>query len=206
MVLLDILGRDLAHIDFLFTSNLLNLKLCVLYLMVTYIMLPRYGSYMSFSIFDALLIFNIKQHMRLDLPYTMLTYICSSSFYDAKTILSYIMYLIKVFHFFGVELSNETSSKLHHTHYYKHDSYLCLPYSFDDTRKAYHCMIARQDVYVFTCHTRARYLLNGYSEPTGIPYNDKDDVEVLNSDKGNPSDIPPLSDDPIIADLGTFSS
>lgn len=65
--------------------------------MITHILLPRYGSHMSFSIFDALMIFNIKLCVHLDLPSMMLAHMHSSSSDVAKTILPYGMYLTKVF-------------------------------------------------------------------------------------------------------------
>lgn len=123
VVLSNILGRDLDHIDFPYTSNLLNLKMYVLHLMTIHILFPRYG-------------------VRLNLSFMMLTHMCSLLSHNAKTILSYGMYLTKVFHFFYVGLFVKSYLKHHHTHCYKHSSCLCMSYSFHDTRKAYHCVEA----------------------------------------------------------------
>lgn len=124
---------DIDHINFPFTSNLLNLKMYVLHLMIAHILFLRFGSHTSFSIFDALMMFDIKHQVHLNLFSMMLTHMSLSSSHDTKTILPHQMYLVKVFHYFGVDLSNKTSSKLYFTQHYKHDSYLYMSCSFDHT-------------------------------------------------------------------------
>lgn len=94
VILSDILGGDLDCIDFPFSSSFLNLKMHVFHLMITHILLPQYDSHTSFSIFDALMIFNIKHHGHNDLPSMMLTHVYSSSFHDQGHSPSWI-YLIK---------------------------------------------------------------------------------------------------------------
>lgn len=96
-VLQDILDRKLDCIDFPFTFSLLNLEMHVLYLMITHIFLSRYDSHTLFSIFDALMMFNIKHCICLDLRFMMLIHIYFSSSHDTKTILPCRMYLTRVF-------------------------------------------------------------------------------------------------------------
>lgn len=87
--------------------------------------------------------------------------------------------------------------KLYYSHTYKNDSYLPVTYSFDETYKAYHWVIAEQDFYVYSFDTPTCYLPNGYLGPTRIPDNDKDDVNAPEGDDARPSDVPPLFDNPI---------
>lgn len=91
VVLSDILDMEFDRIDFTFTLSLFNIEMHVLYLMITHILLLRHNSHTSFFIFDALIMFNIKHRIHLDLLSMMLTYICSLSSHDAKTILPYEM-------------------------------------------------------------------------------------------------------------------
>lgn len=79
-----------------------------------------------------------------------------------------------------------------------------MSYSYDHICKAYHRIVAGQDIFVFTYETPARYLLNGYSNLIGIPYNDEDDAENPKGDKSGLSDVPPPSDDPAVANPYVF--
>lgn len=81
-----------------------------------------------------------------------------------------------------------------------------MSYSFNNTQKAYCRVIAEHDIYVYIYDTLAHYLLNGYFGLTEIPYNDEDDVEVLDGDDGRPSDISLPSNDPIVTDSCAFRS
>lgn len=137
------------------------------------------------------MMFHIKHQVTLDLSSTMLTHMVSFFSHGTKVTLPYGMYLTKVFQYYAVDSSNEESSKLHFTHVYKYNSYLCMSYFFDDTQKAYHWVIVGQDVYVYNRDTLAHFLLDGYSRPSGIAYNIE---KVINISKGD-EDIPLPSND-----------
>lgn len=70
--------------------------------------------------------FNIKYKVHLNLPLMTLNHMVSSFTYDTKVILPYEMYLIKVFHYFGIDLSGKESCSIHHTHQYDHFSYFYM--------------------------------------------------------------------------------
>lgn len=126
---------------------------------------------------------------------------CSFLFHDTKTILPYRIDLTKVFCYFGVDLADETFTKFYHTHRYKHNIFLPMFYSFDKTRKAYHCVVAGYDIFIYTWDILTHYLLDEYFGLTGIPHNDEEDAEIPWGDEGSPSDAPLPSDDFAIADL-----
>lgn len=67
-------------------------------------------------------------------------------------------------------------------------------------------MVAGQDVLVFTHHTLAYHLLNGYCRLTRIPHNDEEVVKILEGDEGGSINIPPTFNDLTAANPTASSS
>lgn len=66
-VLLDILYWPIFCLNILLTSGFLNFEMRVFHLVVSYILFPRSGSFIYFFIFDAIIMYRIKEKELLDL-------------------------------------------------------------------------------------------------------------------------------------------
>lgn len=70
-----------------------------------------------------------------------------------------------------------------------------MHYLWDDMRKAYHCYIASDDIYIYSHDTPIKYLLKGYASLFGAPLGDDDDLPI---DEGSLSDASYTFDDRLV--------
>lgn len=78
-ILTFLLRHLVTNVSFKFKSNLFDLEMHMLHLLVTHILLPRSGSYTIFTYFDITLKLHIMHKYTLDLSFMMLAYMCFST-------------------------------------------------------------------------------------------------------------------------------
>lgn len=96
----------------------------MLHLFIGHILLPHYSSHTSFSHFDALMIFNIKHCVHLDLPSMMLMHMYSFFSHDAKSFYLMECTSLRSSNTLVSSFFDAPTVMLHHSHTYKYDSFL----------------------------------------------------------------------------------
>lgn len=154
--------------DFPTSSNLLDLNMNILHLIVTYIILPRWGNYTKITLINAFVMFIIIHHHNINLSNLMLshmTYVTNLKSITLPNGKSFTM----IFLYFRIDFFGKDSYGLQNVHAFRRSYLGHMHYCWDDNCEPYHHMIRSYKIYLYSIEALAEHLPPNYATPVRTP-------------------------------------